>query len=118
MGEDYCGIFRTLALRGIKRDPAWEEWKKYTDPMAKFNSEVGRMENIRLKETNHANALAKVGTGSVLGEGVVFGDDPVVLAEAMTPESKAVAWYGILAFGEVFDTANAGEARIIHVGSA
>jgi len=128
-GDDYIGIFRTLALRGIKRDPAWEEWHKYTDPQAKYNSEVGRMENIRLIQTNHANALGKVGTGSVLGEGVVFGDDAVVMAEALTPElraaipqdfgrSKAVAWYGILEFGLAFGTsANAGEARVVHVGS-
>jgi len=127
-GDDYVGIFRTLALRGVKRDPAWEEWKKYTDPQAKFNGEVGRMENIRLKQTNHANALGKIGTGSVLGEGVVFGDDAIVMAEALTPElraampqdfgrSKAVAWYGILEFGEPFPTSNAGEARIMHVAS-
>jgi hypothetical protein len=108
-GDDYLGIFR--------------------NPQAKFNSEVGRMENIRFIETNHANALGKVGTGSVLGEGVVFGEDAVVMAEAMAPElrsaipqdfgrQKAVAWYGILAFGVPFPTANAGEARIVHVTSS
>lgn len=127
-GDDYIGIFRTLSLRGIKRDPAWEEWKKYTDPQAKFNGEVGRLENIRFKQTNHANALGKIGTGSVLGEGVVFGEDAIVMAEALSPElraampqdygrSKGVAWYGILEFGEPFPTSNAGEARIVHVAS-
>ncbi len=133
----YIGIFRTLSIRGIKRDPDWEEWHKYTDPASKYNSEVGRMENIRLIETNHGGtgsvastggALGKVGTNSVLGEGVIFGADAVALVEAMTPElraavpqdfgrSKAVAWYGILEFDIVWDTANAGEARIMHVGS-
>ena len=126
-GDDYIGIFRTLSLRGIKRDPAWEEWHKYTDPAAKFNGEVGRIENIRLKQTNHNNALGKIGTSSVLGEGVVFGDDAIVMAEALTPElrvafadfdrSLAVAWYGILEFGEPMPTANAGEAKIMHVAS-
>jgi N4-gp56 family major capsid protein len=127
-GDDYIGIFRTLGLRGIKRDPAWEEWHKYTDPAAKFNSEVGRVEQIRFIETNHANAMSKTGTNSVLGEGVVFGADGVAMAEAQTPElraaipqdfgrSKAVAWYGILEFGIIWDTANAGEARVMHVTS-
>jgi len=127
-GDDYVGIFRTLAIRGIMSDPAWEEWHKYTDPSAKFNSEAGRWENIRLIKTNHNNALAKVGTSSVLGEGVVFGADAVAMAEVLTPElrasvpadfgrSKAVAWYGIVGFDEVWPTANAGEARIVHVGS-
>ena len=126
---DYIGIFRTLGLRGIKRDADWEEWHKYTDPTVKFNGEVGRIESVRFLETNHANALGKVGTSSVLGEGVVFGEDGVAMAEAMSPElraaipsdfgrSKAVAWYGILAFEPIWDTGNAGEARIVHVGSA
>lgn len=128
-GDDYIGIFRTLGLRGIKRDPDWEEWHKYTDPSAKMNSENGRIENIRFIETNHSNALGKVGTSSVLGEGVVFGADAVAMVEALTPElraslpqdfgrQKAVAWYGILEFGTIWDTGNAGEAKIVHVGSA
>lgn len=127
--NDYIAIFRTAGLRGIKRDPAWEEWTKYNNPDAKFNSEVGRLENIRFIETNHSTALGLKGTGSVLGEGVVFGDDAVAMAEALTPElraavpgdfgrSKAVAWYGILAFDQVWDNGNAGEAKIVHVTSA
>ena len=129
IGDSYVGIFRTLGCRGIKRDPDWDEWHKYTDPSSKFNSEIGRMEQIRFIETNHANALGKVGTGSALGEGVIFGEDGVAMVEAMTPElraampqdfgrSKAVAWYGVLEYGLVWDTGNAGEARIVHVGSA
>ena len=77
---------------------------------------------------NNSAALGKVGTGSVLGEGVVFGKDAVALAEVMSPElraaipgdfgrAKAVAWYGILQAGIIWDTGNAGQARIIHVGS-
>ena len=125
---DYVGIFRHLALRGIRRDPAWEEWHKYTDPSAKFNGETGRIECVRFIDTNHNNALGKIGNSSVLGEGVVFGEDGVAMAEVQTPElraampadfgrSKAVAWYGILNFGIIWDTANQGEARIVHVAS-
>lgn len=129
IGDSYVGIFRTLGCRGIKRDPDFVEWHKYTSPDVKFNSEIGRLEEIRFIETNHANALAEVGTSSVLGEGVVFGEDAVAMAEAMSPElrasipddfgrSKAVAWYAVLAFGQIFgDSANAGEARVVHVGS-
>lgn len=127
-GEDYIGIFRTLGLRGIKRDPAWEEWHKYTDPQAKYNGEVGRLESVRFIETNHTRALGKVGTGSVLGEGVVFGADALAFAEARSPEliigvstdygrDRSVAWYGILSLAPIWDTGNAGEAKIVHVGS-
>jgi len=130
-GGDYLGIFRDLGLRGIKRDPTWDEWHKYTDPQAKFNNEIGRIEEVRFITTNHANAFAKKGTGSVLGEGVIFGADGVAMAEVLSPElraqlnhgqdfgrSHAVAWYGILEFGLIWDTANAGEARVVHVTSA
>ena len=127
-GDDYVGIFRTLGIRGVMQDPAWEEWHKYTDPSSKFNQEVGRWENIRLVKTNHNGALRKRGTSSVLGEGVIFGQDAVAMAEVLTPElraaipgdfgrSKAVAWYGILNYGVIWDTGNAGQARIVHVGS-
>lgn len=128
-GDDYIGIFRTRGLRGIKRDPDWEEWHKYTDPTVKFNGEVGRIESVRFIETNHSQALGFSGTANVLGEGVVFGDDAVAMAEAMTPElraaipgdfgrAKAVAWYGILNFGIIWNTGNPGEAKIMHVTSA
>ena len=128
-GDDYVGIFRTLGIRGLKRDPDWEEWHKYTDPSVKFNSEVGRIESIRFIETNHDKALQKIGTSDVCGEGVVFGKDAVAMAEALTPElraaipqdfgrSKAVAWYGILAFDVIWDTGNAGQAKIVHVASS
>jgi len=127
-GGDYMAIVRTLGLRGIKNDPKWEEWHKYTDPQAKFNGEVGRIEGIRFQETNHTTAARKVGVASVLGEGIVFGDEGVGLAEALTPElraaipgdfgrSRAVAWYGILRMEPIWDTGNRGEAKIIHVGS-
>lgn len=135
MGDDYVAIISTQAKRGLMRDPDWEVWKKYTDPSAKFNAEVGRLENIRFIETNHtassgASLKEDLGTGSVLGEGVVFGADPVVMAVVLDPElrakesadygrSKGVAWYGVYDFGQIWsDSANAGEARVIHVTSA
>lgn len=129
--NEYVGIFRTTSIRGLKNDADWENWHIYTDPSAKFNSEVGKIEQIRHVETNHANALANVGTGSVLGEGVVFGEESVAMAEVLTPELRgqtnvgqdfgrqnAVAWYGILTFGLYWDTANAGESKVVHVTSA
>ena len=130
-GSEYVGIFRALAIRGLKSDPDWEQWHVYTDPQAKFNSEVGKIEQIRHIETNHNTALSTAqGAGGVLGEGVVFGDDAVAMAEVLTPELRAqtnvgqdfgrmnaIAWYGIIAFASIWDTANAGEARIVHVTS-
>ncbi len=50
------------------------------------------------------------------------------MVEALTPELRigvpqdfnrqnSVAWYGIYEFSQVWDTANSGECRIIHVTS-
>jgi len=129
-GDDYIGLVSTKAKRGIISDPAWETWHKYTDPASKFNSEIGRLENIRFIEINNANALSgALGAGGVLGEAVIFGEDAVTMAVAEDPELRAeipkdfgrlrsVAWYGILEFGIIWDTANAGEAKIVHVTSS
>lgn len=128
-GDDYICLISTKGKRGIMSDPSWETWHKYTDPKAKYMSEIGRFENIRFVEINNSAALSgSLGTGSVLGEAVFFGDDAVAMAVAEDPElraampqdfgrAKSVAWYGILEFGIVWDTANAGEAKIVHVTS-
>ena len=126
--NDYMGVFHTQSIRGLKDDSDWETWHKYTDPEAKYNSEVGRVEQIRFMETNHQKALGKVGSSSILGEGFIFGQDAIAMAEVMTPELRAappsdfgrahaVAWYGILEFDIIWETANAGEVKVIHVGS-
>lgn len=130
LGDDYMAVVSTKAKRGLLSDPAWEEWKKYTDPEAKFNGEIGRIENIRFVESNNTNSLSgSLGTGSVLGEAVFFGSDPCVMVVAEDPELRAkvpedygrangVAWYGVYAFDQIWkDSANAGEARVVHVTS-
>lgn len=126
-GDDYVCILSYKAKRGIFNDPNWRDWQKYTDPQKKFNSEVGRIENIRFVESNHPTALsATLGTSSDVGEAFFFGADPVVMAVVKDPElrakesddygrSKGVAWYGIYGFDQIWkDSANAGEARVVH----
>lgn len=130
-GDDYIFAVATKAKRGLMSDPAWVDWKKYTDPSAKFNSEIGRLENCRFIEMNDTSSLSgSKGTGSVLGEGVLFGADAVSMAVAVDPElrakvpedygrAKGVAWYGIYGYAQIWsDSANAGEARVIHLTSS
>lgn len=131
-GRDYVGIFATKALRGLKDDKALETWWQYLRKgEVIYNSEVGRVEQIRCTECNNEDALSNsVGSGNILGEGVVFGDQAVARVEAHTPElradpnyqgdfgrTKAVAWYGIINFAIYWDTANDREARIVYIGS-
>lgn len=127
--DDYIGLIATKAKRGIISDPKFETWNSYTNTEAKMKGEVGRIERIRFVEVNNTNSLSGTkGTGAVLGECVIFGMDAVSMAVAQDPEilmsppydfgrKRAIAWYGVLQFGEVWDTGNAGEANIIHVGS-
>lgn len=130
-GDDYIGLVSTKAKRGVMTDPAWEPWHRYTDPEAKYNSEIGRLENVRFIEINNTGALsANPGASqTVQGEGLIFGADAVAIAVAEDPElrariptdygrSRGVAWYGILQFGLIWTTANAGEARVVHLTSA
>jgi len=127
--DDYMGLVSTKAKRGVMDDPAFEPWYRYLSPQAKYNSEIGRLENIRFIEVNHQRALDNsIGTAGVGGEAVFFGADAVAMAVVEDPElrmktpedygrQKGVAWYGILEFGLVWDTANPGEARVIHLTS-
>jgi len=130
-GEEYICLASVKALRGIKNDPEFMAWRQYIQPGDAFlKGEVGKIENIRFVEVNHTNALANnKGLAGVLGEALVFGDDAVAMAVVMDPELRAaipgnfglqnaVAWIGMLEFGIVWDTANDGEARVIHVTSS
>lgn len=129
-GDDYMCLLATKGKRGIIRDPQWIDWKKYTDPEAKYNGEIGKYENCRFIEVNNTAALSgSLGSGSVQGESVFFGDDPLAMAVVQEPElrakesedygrSKGVAWYGIYGIDQIWkDSANAGEARLVHVTS-
>lgn len=128
---EYVMALATKGCRGIKTDPAWIDWKKYTTPEAKYNAEIGKIENIRVVECNNTASLSgSKGTGSVLGEGVCFGVDAIAMATVRDPElrakesgdygrSKGVAWYGIYGFDQIWkDSASAGEARVVHVTSS
>lgn len=127
--DDYVCLISTKAKRGIVNDPAWEIWHKYTDPEAKWNGEIGRLENTRFVEINNTSALSgSIGLNGVCGEAIFMGEDGVAVAVAEDPELRAaipqdygrvmsVAWYGILEFGLVWNTSNAGEAKVVHFTS-
>lgn len=130
--QNYIGIASTRALRGIKSDPEFMEWRKYLNPgEVLYNSEVGQVEQIRFVESNDTTSLSNAaGSGALTGEAVIFGEDAVAMVEVITPElraaipgdfgrKKAVAWYGVLQFGLIwYQTATAGEVRVVYVTGA
>jgi len=130
-GDRYVCLASTKALRGLKNDPEFLQWRQFGQSEESFTrGMVGVIENIEFIEVNHTNALSNSkGLAGVLGEAVFFGDDAVAMAVVMDPELRAaipgnfglqyaVAWIGMLQFGIVWDTNTDGEARIIHVTSS
>ena len=92
-----------------------------------------KIESIRCIEVKDTTNLANnKGTGSVLGEAVIFGDDFCVMAEVETPEVRAqvnmgqdfgrvhaAAWYGVLGAGLSWSaTATAGKVKGCHITSS
>lgn len=130
-GDDtFVGLGSTKLLRGLKNDPLFQNIKLYLkEGDFWYRSEVGMIEGIRWVEINDTNILSGTkGLSSVLGEGLVFGDDAVSMVDVISPHlrigipknfglEKAVAWYAHLGFGEPWNTANDGEAKIIHITS-
>ena len=126
---NYIGLGSTKLLRGIKSDPDFQAWRYWLRPGdVLFKSEVGTVEQIRWIEVTNTDVLSGTkGVGSVLGEGLVFGEDGVAIAEVETPELRAaipggygrwkgMAWYGVLGYGLIWNaTSSAGEARVVYI---
>lgn len=123
----YVGILSTKAARGIKNDPEYKDWQAPTGSGPFLDARLRDVEGFILIETNHDDALSdSLGSGSILGEAVFFGADPVVLATVEEPELRAgipqdlgrfrdTGWVGTLEAGLVWDEADF--ARVIHVTS-
>ncbi len=124
----YVGILSTKAARGIKNDPTYKDWFAPSTSEPFISGRLRDVEGFMLIETNHFDALSNtVGTGSVLGEAMFFGDDAGFLATISEPELRAglpedlgrfreTGWVGTLEAGLVWEVA--AQARAIYVTSA
>ncbi len=129
-GDHYVGILTIKSTRGLK--DSLETIKMYLQEGDFFyKNEIGMYEQCRFVELHAPNSELTngVGAGSVLGEGLFFGDMAVARIERKTPEIAAdppydhgrfqkVSFYGDIGFGEFFPTANAKEARIVRLTSS
>lgn len=126
-GENYICICSVGFARALKDDPDWEDAAKYGEPERLFAGEIGRYYGVRfVEETNLLTNTLKA-TG-FKGEAIFFGEDPVVEGVAVPEElrvkipqdygrDEGIAWYFLGGWSVTFATANAGEAKIIHVTS-
>ena len=133
-GDNYVGLSCMANLRSLKNDRYWQAWHMYLQKGDfVFKGEMGMTDRIRWIEINRAQAFANVAGSNTagLGEAVVFGDEAVARIEVETPHlrldpnfqsdfgrTQAAAWYGILGFGAIWNSANAGEAKIVRIDSA
>jgi N4-gp56 family major capsid protein len=132
-GEDFIMLSCRKNLRGLKQDALWQQVHLYLQKGDLFfRGEVGKAENIRCVQVDREAAFSNTsGTSTKIGESVLFGDEAVIRIDVESPHLraepnlgtnfgllKAVAWYGILAFASLWETANDGEAKIIKVCSA
>jgi N4-gp56 family major capsid protein len=131
-GDHWVGIFSPKSLRGLRQDTLFQALHMYLNKGDFFyKSEIGMAENIRLVECNREQAFSNTaGSSTVIGEGVVFGDEAIARVEVEAPELRvspnyqddfgrkgAIAWVGTFVFGSFWDTATDGEAKIIRVTS-
>jgi len=131
-GDHFVGLMSTKGLRGLRDDKVIEAWNLYLrkgDLI--YKGEIGQVESVRCVEVTNENALSNSkGSGNVLGEGVIFGEDAVARIEIEFPHLRAqpnytadfgrrhaVAWYGTVAFGVKFPTATDREAKIVRITS-
>ena len=131
-GNHFICLASTRFIRGIKDDPEFQAAAHYANADGLYSGEIGRMDfyNLRFVEQNHLTALSNgTGTGSVLGEALIFGEDPVREIVAMPEEvrakiaedygrDKGIAWLALLGWGRVWDFSTDGEEHIVRVTSA
>jgi len=129
--DEYVCVCTGKFLRGLYDDPDFEHVQVYAEPQNRLRGEVGRYYFTRFVWTNHAGALSNsVGQNGVLGEAIVFGEDPVIHGVVVAPEirakqserdfgrSMALAWYGLVGSGPTWVYSTDGEARSVLVTSA
>lgn len=132
-GEYFMGITTRRTLRGLKNDNLLQGVHLYLREGDFFyRGEVGMTENIRWIQVDVSTTLDNsVGSSTVLGEGMVFGDEAVARVEVEAPHLRAnpnyqndfgrthaVAWYGIYAFAPWYDVSTDGFARCVRLGSS
>lgn len=128
-GENYVCVGSVKFIRGIKGTSAtgyWQEAAKYGDPERLFTGEVGKIDGVRFIETNNDLALEEDIGGNGMGEGIIFGEDPVIQGVVIPPEvrakiptdygrSKGVAWYALLGWATPWRATVDSEARSVWI---
>jgi N4-gp56 family major capsid protein len=126
--EHYACIASVGFLRSIKDDDDFIDAVRYGRPEDLYTGEVGMYEGVRfIEQVNSMSSVIGV-AAKYKGEALFFGADPVIEGMAIPPEirakiptdygrNKGIAWYGIGGWKLAWETANPGEANVVHVTS-
>lgn len=129
-GEHFVALSCNTNIESLLQDTRIEKWQQHMQQGDMlYKGEMCMTSRIRWVEINRAMAFSNLsGTSTVLGEAVVFGDEAVARIEAVTPHLRlnpnfggrfatimAMAWWGIYAFGPVWDSASDGKAKVVKI---
>lgn len=129
-GKYYVCICSTGFASAIKEDTngaGWLEVSKYADPDRALNGELGTFYGCKFIEENNVLSNTLGGT-AYNGEAIFFGEDPIVEGVAVPEElrrkipgdygrDKGLAWYSLHGYSLTYDSAVAGEAKVIRMWS-
>ena len=124
-GEEYMLIATDKLTRAIKEDAQYLELAKRAYPEKALAGELGMVEGFRIIQEN--NVMDNNLPGG-LGEGVAFGDDPVIEIEIWPLElqraisesygrTKAIRWTWFGGFKKTWNFATEGQTRIVRIHS-
>lgn len=123
----YVAILSTRAARGLKNDPEYKDWLAPTDSSPLITGKLKDIEGFTIFESNHAAAYADlIGSSTVTGDGIFFGDDAGGLVRISDPEIRAgipeelgtfreIGWVGTLEAFLVWE--RPAVSRVIHLAS-
>lgn len=125
----YVGILSTRAARGIKNDPEYKDWSAAQGDGPLISGMLKpEVEGFELYETNNIYSfLDTIGTSTVCGDAIFFGQDPGYTAIVQQPELRAgipqelgtfreVGWYGVMDADITWDQPSL--SRVIKLASA
>ena len=123
--DEYIFIVTDKIARSLKEDSQYIELAKHAYPEKALAGELGMLEGFRIIQEN--NVLDNNLPGG-LGEGVAFGDDPVIEIEIWPLElqraisesygrTKAIRWTWYGGFKKTWNFAAEGQVRIVRVYS-
>ena len=123
----YVAILSTRAARGLKNDPEYKDWLAPTDSSPLITGKLKDIEGFTIFESNHTAAYADlIGSSTVTGDGIFFGDDAGGLVRISDPEIRAgipeelgtfreIGWVGTLEAFLVWE--RPAVSRVIHLAS-